>query len=149
MSASESRLGVVIGVIGADVHTVGARVMEMALDEFGFDVVNLGIQVSQDEFIDAAIETNADAVLVSSVYGHGEIDCRGMRDNCKERGIGDIILFVGGNLVVGKRDWAETEAIFKGYGFDAAYPPGVEPDQPIEDLKRMILSRRGMKAEKA
>jgi len=142
MDKTEAAFRVVLGVIGADVHIVGARVMEMALEESGFNVVNLGIQVSQDEFIDAAIETDAEAILVSSVYGHGEIDCRGIRDNCKERGIGDILLFVGGNLVVGKKDWSETEAIFLGYGFDAAYPPGVEPDEPIEDLKGMILLRR-------
>lgn len=54
--------------------------------------------VSQDEYIDAAIETGADAIVVSSIYGHGDIDCLGLR----ERGIGDILLYVGGNLFVGK-----------------------------------------------
>lgn len=36
--------------------------------------------VSQDEFVKAAIETAADAILVSSIYGHGELDRRGLRD---------------------------------------------------------------------
>ncbi len=58
--------------------------------------------VSQDEYIDAAIETGADAIVVSSIYGHGDIDCRGLRERCIERGIGDILLYVGGNLVAGK-----------------------------------------------
>jgi methylaspartate mutase sigma subunit len=133
---------VVLGVIGADVHIVGARVMEFALRENGFDVVNLGIQVTQAEFIDAAIESDADAILVSSIYGHGEIDCRGMREACTERGLEDIPLFVGGNLVIGRKDWSETEAIFKSYGFDYAYPPGTDPEVSIADLTRVLTERR-------
>ncbi len=65
-------------------------------------MVNLGVMVSQDEFIDAAIETSAAAILVSSLYGQGELDCAGFRDRCVERGLENILLYVGGNLVVGK-----------------------------------------------
>ena len=54
---------VVIGVIGADVHAVGNRIIEYALSQAGFNVVNLGVMVSQKEFVDAAIETNAKAIL--------------------------------------------------------------------------------------
>lgn len=67
--------------------------------------------VSQDEYIDAAIETGADAIVVSSIYGHGDIDCTGLRERCIERGIGEIPLYVGGNLVVGKHDFADVEKI--------------------------------------
>jgi methylaspartate mutase sigma subunit len=133
---------IILGVIGADVHIVGARVLEYALNAVGFEVINLGIMVSQEEFIEAAIESNADAILVSSVYGHGEIDCRGFRDKCIELGIGDIILMVGGNLVVGNKDWSETEPIFLGYGFDRAYPPGTSPEVALKDLRELIAARR-------
>ena len=70
---------VVLGVIGADVHAVGNKILEIALTEAGFHVVNLGVLVSQKEFVEAALETNADAILVSSLYGHAEIDARGLR----------------------------------------------------------------------
>ena len=96
----------VLGVIGADVHAVGNKILEHAFTEAGYKVVNLGVMVSQDEFIKAAIETNADAIMVSSLYGQGELDCQGMREKCIEAGIGDIPLFCGGNLVVGKHDFA-------------------------------------------
>lgn len=65
---------VVLGVIGADVHAVGNRILEMSLRQAGFKVVNLGVMVSQEEFINAAIESDAAAILVSSLYGHGELD---------------------------------------------------------------------------
>ena len=66
---------VVIGVIGADVHAVGNRIIEYALKQEGFNVVNLGVMVSQQEFLDAVIETNAKAVIVSSLYGLRSPDC--------------------------------------------------------------------------
>ena len=59
----------VLGVIGADVHAVGNKILDHAFTEAGYKVVNLGVMVSQDEFIKAAIETNADAIMVSSLYG--------------------------------------------------------------------------------
>lgn len=62
----------IIGVIGADVHAVGNKILAFALEQAGYNVVNLGVMVSQEEYIEAALETNADAILVSSLYGHGE-----------------------------------------------------------------------------
>ena len=49
-----------MGVIGVDAHVVGNKLMENALRQAGFKVVNLGIFVTQQDFIKAAIETNAD-----------------------------------------------------------------------------------------
>ena len=126
----------VLGVIGSDCHAVGNKILEHALGHEGIKVVNLGVMVSQDEFIDAAIETGAQAILVSSIYGHGEIDCRGLRDACKEAGIGGIKLYVGGNLVVGKTDFTEVKEKFLAMGYDRVYEPGILPDQVIEDLKQ-------------
>lgn len=126
----------VIGVIGADVHAVGNKILEIAFKQAGYNVVNLGITVSQDEFVKAAIETNADAILVSSLYGHGELDCPGLRDKCIEAGIGDILMYVGGNLVVGKQDFADVEKRFKAMGFDRVYAPGTRPEVSIADLRK-------------
>lgn len=67
---------IVTGVIGADAHAVGNKIIAFALEQHNYNVVNLGVMVAQEEYIAAAIETNADAILVSSMYGHGEIDCR-------------------------------------------------------------------------
>ena len=129
----------VIGVIGADVHAVGISILQHAFEEAGFEVVNLGVMVSQEEYIAAAIETNADAILVSSLYGHGELDCRGLRDKCDESGLKDILLYVGGNIVVGKQPFDEVEKRFKAMGFDRVFGPGTAPEATVaalyEDLK--------------
>ncbi len=131
---------IILGVIGADVHSVGNKILDYAFSKSGFDVVNLGVMVSQQEFIDAAVETNAVAILVSSLYGHGELDCRGFRDKCEEAGIGNILLYIGGNLVVGKTPYPEVEKRFLDMGFDRVFPPGTSPDEGVNSLTYDISS---------
>jgi methylaspartate mutase sigma subunit len=126
----------VMGVIGADVHAVGNKILEHSFKAAGFKVVNLGVMVPQEDFIKAAIETSASAILVSSLYGHGEMDCRGLREKCDEAGLCNIPLYAGGNLVVGKTPFEEVEKKFSDMGFKRVYPPGTLPDITIEDLKR-------------
>lgn len=125
---------IVIGVIGADVHAVGNRIIEHTLKKEGFEVINIGVLSSQEDFINAAVESDADMILVSSLYGHGEMDCRGLREKCIEAGIGDILLFVGGNIVVGKQEFSDVEKRFLDMGYDRAFPPNT----PIESIIPII-----------
>ncbi len=130
-----NKKNIVMGVIGADVHAVGIRILEFAYREAGFDVTNLGVMVSQEEYIKAAIETDASCILVSSLYGHGELDCRGLREKCDEAGLEDILLYVGGNIVVGKQDFEDVEKRFKVMGFNRVFGPGSAPEEGIACLK--------------
>jgi methylaspartate mutase sigma subunit len=136
MSNSEPGPAVVLGVLGVDAHVVGNKIMAHALEAGGFKVVNIGTFSSQQDFIRAAIESAARAILVGSLCGHGEMECRGFRENCVEAGIGGIHLVVGGNLVVGRQKWEEVEKHFLQMGFNRAYPPGVSPKQVVEDLRQ-------------
>lgn len=129
----------VLGVIGADVHAVGNQILNYAFREAGFDVVNLGVMVSQEEFIDAAVESAADAILVSSLYGHGELDCQGFREKCDEAGLTGILLYVGGNIVVGKQPFEEVEKRFRAMGFNRVFGPGTAPETTIQALREDLL----------
>ena len=136
MKNAKGNQTVVLGVLGVDAHVVGNKIMAYALEAAGFKVINIGTFSSQQDFIRAAIETAADAILVGSLCGHGEMECRGFRENCVEAGIGGIRLVIGGNLVVGRQKWEEVEKRFLQMGFNRAYPPGVSPQQVVEDLKK-------------
>ena len=131
-----SKVTLVMGVIGADVHAVGNKILEYAFSQAGINVINLGVMVAQEEYIAAAIETNADIIVVSSLYGHGEIDCRGLREKCDEAGLKNIPLYVGGNLVVGKSNFEEVKKKFLDMGYSRVYPPSTTPEQCIEDIKK-------------
>ncbi|NLG67899.1 MAG: methylaspartate mutase subunit S [Actinobacteria bacterium] len=141
-------VNIVLGVIGADCHAVGNKILEIAFRDAGFAVHNLGVMVPQEEFIAAAIETNAEALLISSLCGHAEIDCRGLRERCMEAGIGKILLYLGGNLTVGESDFAEVEEKFTAMGFDRVFPPGTMPEDGIDAL-HADLRKRGVEISDA
>jgi methylaspartate mutase sigma subunit len=145
-----ARATVVTGVIGSDTHIVGNRILSMALEKAGYKVVTLGALTPAADFVKAAVETRADAILVSSLYGQGELDCRGFRDLCVEAGLEQVLLYVGGNLVVGKRSWEETEKTYRALGFDRAAPPGTRAETVIEWLARDFAARaRGLRRAEA
>jgi methylaspartate mutase sigma subunit len=128
---------VVTGVIGSDTHIVGNRILSMALEQAGYKVVTLGALTPAVEFIKAAIETNADAILVSSLYGQGELDCRGFRDLCVEAGLEDILLYVGGNQA-----WPDVEKRFLDMGFDRAASPGTRTETVLAWLAEDLADRK-------
>jgi methylaspartate mutase sigma subunit len=129
---------VVIGTIGADAHMIGGWVLEKAFKEAGFTVAFLGAVVPQQEFINAAIEIDADAILVSSMYGMGLLDCEGLRDKCIEAGLDDIILYVGGTVAAPielEKNWPEIERRFEEIGFDRAFPNTCTAAEAVQALK--------------
>ena len=133
----------VTGVIGSDTHIVGNRILSMSLEKAGYNVVELGALTPAEDFVKAAVETDADAVLVSSLYGQGELDCRGFREMFVEAGLGNMLLYVGGNLVVGKQEWSEVEQRFLDMGFDRAFPPHTRPEDVVEALEEDLGATGG------
>jgi methylaspartate mutase S subunit len=127
---------VVLGTIGHDAHIVGSSVLRIALEEAGFEVVFLGAVVPPEEFIDAARESAADAILVSSLYGMARIDCADFGAKCAEAGLAHVKLYLGGILVTDPEAWEETEKLFLGHGFHRVYPPQTKTERAIEDLRK-------------
>lgn len=126
---------VVIGVIGDDIHVVGNRIMALALEESGFEVFNLRTRNRPETFCEAALEVNAHAVFVSSLNGEGEYWCSDFRRLFEVVGLGRIVLYVGGNLVVGKRSGDDVVAIFRSHGFDRVYYQQPDIGAAIADLQ--------------
>ena len=135
---------VITGTVGEDSHSIGTRLLSRVLKENGFKVVELGGLTSPEEFIHAAKETDADAILMSSLYGMAELDLAGFKEACIEAGLQDVLLYLGGYLMVGRHDWSEAESRLKALGFDRVYPPEIDLDKAIEDL-RSDLRTRGKK----
>jgi len=102
----------------------------------------LGSQVSQKEFIEAAIESNTDAILVSSLSGHAEPLLMGFREKCIEASLNTILIYLGGYLLIGETPWETVVNRFQGMGIDRIYPPGTSPAKVIPDLKADMSARR-------
>lgn len=130
------KIALVMGVLGEDTHAVFNEILEKLLkgaliDLKGggvtrFDVRNVGTSAPMLKFVETAVEVKARVILVSSLYGHAEQDCRlgdvGMREECRKIGLKDVLLYIGGNLGVGKQNPEEIKLKFKEFGFDRVYP---------------------------
>jgi len=130
---------VVIGTIGEDAHIIGGWVLMHTFKNAGFTVAFLGAVVPQQDFINAAIEINADAILVSSSYGMGLIDCEGLRDKCIEAGLNDIILYAGGSVAPSmelENNWETVENRYKEMGFNRVFKNTVSAKEAVEILKK-------------
>lgn len=117
---------------------IGGWVLSEAYKKAGFIVTFLGAVVSQEEFVHAAVETDADAILVSSSYGMGIIDCEGLREKCIEAGLDDIILYAGGTVAAPidiAKNWPRIEKQFSEMGFNRVFRNTCTADESVATLK--------------
>jgi methylaspartate mutase sigma subunit len=137
---------IVTGVAGDDIHVMGIRLVEHALRSAGARVVSLGVMTPVSEFVDAAVETAADAVVLSSSNGHAAISCDGLREACIEAGLGEMLLYIGGNLNVGRAaSFDDVERQFKILGFDRVFAPRADLDRALE-LIASDIDAKGLRA---
>lgn len=64
---SQSAGKVVIGTVKGDLHDIGKNLVASMLEGCGFEVINLGVDVSSEKFIEAVKEHNADVICMSAL----------------------------------------------------------------------------------
>ena len=124
----------VTGTLGVDAHVIGTKILSRAFKEDGFKVIAMGAQTSQDDFIKAALETGAEALIVTSLYGMAEMDSQGFRDKCREAGLDNILMYIGSILGVGVHSFEDDKVKFEALGYDRVYPPESPVYKTILDL---------------
>ena len=125
---------VIFGVVGNDIHVVANRVLQLCLERRGLGAINLGTNNMPEDFADAALEVAADAVLVSSLNGEAAHWCRDIRSMFRDRGLDDILIYLGGNVVTGSKSQAEVEEEFRLFEIDRIFVGYVDFDDVIETL---------------
>jgi D-ornithine 4,5-aminomutase subunit beta len=98
---------IVAGTVGEDEHSVGLReiidIKHGGIEKYGIQCVYLGTSVPIAKLVDAAIETKADAILMSTIISHDDIHYKNMKkthDYAVEKGIRQqIVLIAGGTQV--------------------------------------------------
>ncbi|MFH1646478.1 MAG: methylaspartate mutase subunit S [Chloroflexota bacterium] len=132
---------IVTGTVGQDSHVIGIKLLSRYLMEQGYKVIELGGLTPAEEFIKVAQETAADAILISSLYGMAEFDLAGFKEKCTESGLEDVLLYLGGNLAVGRHSFEDDERKFKAMGFDRVYPPEIDMAIIVSDLKNDLKAK--------
>lgn len=67
---NENAIGIgriVIGTVKGDLHDIGKNLVASMFEGCGFEVLNLGVDVSADKFIEAAKEFQADIICMSAL----------------------------------------------------------------------------------
>jgi len=97
---------VVIGTVESDVHSIGKDLVGSFLFSNGFEVFNIGVEVTADQFISKAEEVGADIIGLSSLLTMSMDFQKQVIEELKKRGLRDKYkVIVGGSPT--SEDWAE------------------------------------------
>ncbi|HIY14778.1 MAG TPA: corrinoid protein [Candidatus Alistipes cottocaccae] len=66
-NAAESRGRIVIGTVRGDLHDIGKNLVASMLEGCGFEVYNIGVDISSEKFLAAAREHQADIICMSAL----------------------------------------------------------------------------------
>jgi methylaspartate mutase sigma subunit len=133
---------VVTGVVGNDIHVVANRLIELSLNARGFEVFNLGVNTYLEEFFDAVVETGADVLLISSLNGEAEGWAREVKLlRSKYKNLDNLVMVIGGNLVVGTADADTIVPKYKKYGFDLVFHQ-VDLNTGLDELQEYLKERK-------
>jgi corrinoid protein of di/trimethylamine methyltransferase len=108
---------VVIGTVAGDIHDIGKNIVAMLLFTAGFEVYDLGKDVSAEEFVKKTKELNPDIVAMSALLTTTLPAQREVVQALNKSGLRDKVkILVGGAPTTG--EWAK-EIGADGYGADA------------------------------
>lgn len=118
----EKPMRIVAATVGEDEHSVGMRevidIKHGGLEKFGISCTYLGTSVPIEKVVNAAIEVNAEAILISTIITHNDIHRTNMKklhDLCVEKGIRDKVALVAGGTQV-TNDIAVESGMDAGFG---------------------------------
>lgn len=106
MSEVKSAGTLVIGTVEGDVHDIGKGIVASLVKTNGVEVIDLGREVPAQNFVDAAIEHNAEFVGSSALLTTTMTVQKDIEDALKEAGIRDKVKTMVGGAPVTNR-WAE------------------------------------------
>ena len=134
-------LTVVAGTVGEDEHSVGLReildIKHGGIEKYGVKYHYLGTSVPVGKLVDAAVETGAHAILMSTIISHNDVHRTMMRrlaDLCTERGIRDRVILVAGGTQVSPDMAAEV-------GLDATFGRGTRGIDVVDALVKGLRER--------
>ncbi|EGW21929.1 cobalamin B12-binding domain-containing protein [Methylobacter tundripaludum] len=123
---------VVIGTSHGDMHTLGKRIVSGCLRSLMIDVIDLGVNVSAERFVDTALEQDAGIIAISSMMVHtarSEYSCLAVRELLKQRRLEDRI-----KIIVGGAPYTWDRELYKVVQADAWASDGISAGKVIKDL---------------
>lgn len=124
---SENRYTYLIGTVEGDTHDIGKNLVKIMLEVGGFEVIDLGRDVSADQFIEKAIEFDVDIIGMSALMSTTMIGIKNVIDKLKELGLRDKFKIMAGGGAV-------TESYAKEIGADGYSPDAIKAVEIAKSL---------------
>ena len=127
---------VLVAKPGLDGHDRGAKVIARALRDAGMEVIYTGIRQTPEMIVEAAIQEDVDAILMSILSGaHMAIFPRVM-ELLKENHVDDVLVAAGGILP------DEDVPAIKALGIKGCFGPGTSTEEIINFVRANIQADR-------
>lgn len=109
---------IIIGTVGGDLHDIGKNIVAMLLEGAGFEVVDLGADVTKEKFLEFAEKENPDVLGMSALLTTTMVFMKDMVQSLEESGLKDKIKVIVGGAPITQSYADEIRA--DGYAPDAA-----------------------------
>jgi methylmalonyl-CoA mutase cobalamin-binding domain/chain len=121
---------IVIGTVESDVHSIGKDLVASFLFSNGFEVYNLGVEVTADQFISKAEEVGAKVIGLSSLLTMSMDFQKQVIEDLKKKGLREKYkIIVGGAPTT--EEWAQQ------IGADAHADDAIEAVEKVKDLCKL------------
>ncbi len=134
--AENRPIRVLVAKPGLDGHDRGAKVIARALRDAGMEVIYTGIRQTPEMIVEAALQEDVDAILMSILSGaHMAIFPRVM-ELLKRNNVDDVLVAAGGILP------DEDIPAIKALGIKGCFGPGTSTEQIIRFVRENIQTDR-------
>ena len=103
---------IVLGTVAGDIHDIAKDIVAFILDINGFEVIDLGVDVPADKFVESVKEHQAKIVGLSGFLTLAIEPMRETISMLKEAGLSDVKVMIGGGPInelvcddIGADDW--------------------------------------------
>ena len=126
----------VIGTVRGDLHDIGKNLVRMMFEGKGIEVVDLGVDVPPERFVEAWRDEKPDVIALSALLTTTMGEMKRVVDAFDAEGVrGNVVIMVGGAPV--------TESFRETVGADIYAPDAASA---AEEARRAILCKRGASA---
>jgi 5-methyltetrahydrofolate--homocysteine methyltransferase len=119
---------VIMGTVAGDLHDIGKNIVKMVLEGGGWQVIDLGINVSSEKFIDAIKSNSAKVVGLSAMLTTTMQNMNEIVRKIKLE-VNDVIVVVGGAPV--------TKAFANSINADEYFP---DPQGMLDYLNKKVIT---------
>ncbi len=134
--AEARKIRVLVAKPGLDGHDRGAKIIARALRDAGMEVIYTGIRQTPQMIVEAAIQEDVDAILMSILSGAHMAIFPKVMELLRENGVDDVLVMAGG--ILPDEDIPAIEAM----GIKGNFGPGTPTEEIIEYVKAHLHPSR-------